>query len=349
MAKRKELILFLFPLVFLASCSTTGYLFKAAKYELLILSREKKIDRILADPDVSPDLKKKLRLVLDVRRFGREEIGLTPGRSYTYYADVDVKDAAYVLTAVKSLSWEVKRFWFPIVGSVPYLGFPSLNDARRYAAKLQRSGYDVSIGRATAFSTLGYLPDPVTPVMLRNPPLLLAELLLHEMTHATVYFAGETPFDETLAVMVENLAGMEFVRYRWGEESPEFEMAEKKWHDALLFSRFLDRLKGELDALYSSPGTTGEKLEKKEELYARYEEIFRKLNFETGYFTGVSFLPPNNARVLGWYIYYGRLNELYGIYGSDGKELKAFLSFLKKKPDGVSPWNWIKEWKNYPG
>ncbi len=348
MARRKKLILIPF-IVFLSSCSSTLYLAKAAKYEILLLSREKKIEKILSDPSASPELKKKLRFVLEVRKFGKEKLGLTPGKSYTYYADIHIKTAAYVLTAVKSLSWEVKTFWFPIVGRVPYLGFPNLDDAKKYAEKLKKEGYDVSIGEATAFSTLGYLPDPVTPLMLKSPPLLLAELLLHEMTHATVYFSGETPFDENLAVMVENLGGIEFAENKWGRESDQYKYAVDKWNDTILFSDFLKNVRVKLDALFKSDIPENKKLQEKGKLLKKFQQKFDKLPFKSDYFKGFNLLPPNNARLLGWLIYYEGISELYSAFNVGKGNLKDFLRFLKRKPGKISPWEWIKRWKSFHG
>ncbi len=349
MAKRKLLILFALVILF-SGCNSFEYLFKAARYELLILTKEEKIENILKSQKIPLQLKEKLQLVLKVREFGREKYGLTPGKSYLYYAPVKIESAAYVLTAVKSTSWEIKTWWFPIVGRVPYLGFPSLKDAEEYARNLSKKGYDTSVREATAFSTLGYLPDPVTPLMLEYSPPILAEIILHEMTHATLYFAGHTMFDEHIAVLVENLAGLEFAKEKWGENSSEFTILKNKWMDTLLFSRFLSKAKKKLDSVYSSPIPKMDKLKKRASLLARMQSEFKKIPWKSNLFERFKLIPPNNAKFLQEWIYYGKIKILYNDFISGRKNLKGFLKFLGKKPSSIDPWNWAKEWaKNFPG
>ncbi len=339
-------IITFFP-VFLTSCSNLLYLVKGAKYEILLLSHEKKISELIQRGDLPGDLREKLSLVLEVKRFAQQQ-GLTPGRSYEYYSDVKLRSAAYVLTAVKSLSWDVKTWWFPIVGRIPYLGFPSLKDAESYAEKLQDEGYDTDIGEATAFSTLGFLPDPVTPVMLERPAPLLAELILHESTHATIYFSGETQFDEHIAVYVENIGGIRFARIRWGPDSDEYKFLKNKWSDTLLFSSFLDEVKKGLDSTFAEKVDPSSKLEERKSFLEKKQNEFEKIAFKTDLFSSFSLLPPNNARLLQYLIYYQRISSMWKAL-NHSTNIKKIIDFFKKKPSGMDPWKWMEEWKNFPG
>ena len=47
------------------------------------------------------------------------------------------------------------------------------------------------IGKAEAYSTLGWFQDPLTANMLDGSVVDLVETILHEMTHTTLYIKGE--------------------------------------------------------------------------------------------------------------------------------------------------------------
>ena len=60
-----------------------------------------------------------------------------------------------------------------------------------------------------AYSTLGWLNDPVTAPMLREGRARLIEVVLHELVHATVYVPDEPDWNEGLATFFgQEAAGM---------------------------------------------------------------------------------------------------------------------------------------------
>ena len=65
--------------------------------------------------------------------------------------------------------------------------------------RLKKKGYDVFIGGVEAYSTLGYLADPVLNTFLHRSDAELAELIFHELTHAKVFIPGDTDFNEAFA------------------------------------------------------------------------------------------------------------------------------------------------------
>ena len=58
----------------------------------------------------------------------------------------------YVVQAAKHDEFVLKTWWFPFVGSVPYLGYFDENDRNGYARELQDEGYEVYEGAVLAFS-----------------------------------------------------------------------------------------------------------------------------------------------------------------------------------------------------
>jgi predicted aminopeptidase len=55
------------------------------------------------------------------------------------------------------------------------------------------------MGGVEAYSTLGYLADPVLNTFLHRSDADLAELIFHELTHAKVFIPGDTDFNEAFA------------------------------------------------------------------------------------------------------------------------------------------------------
>ncbi|HYL25902.1 MAG TPA: aminopeptidase, partial [Burkholderiales bacterium] len=84
-----------------------------------------------------------------------------------------------------------------------YRGFFAEQEARRYAEKLRKEGYDVYVGGVPAYSTLGWFDDPLLSTFIRYPEAQLARLVFHELAHQLVYARNDTTFNESFAVTVE--------------------------------------------------------------------------------------------------------------------------------------------------
>lgn len=117
-------------------------------------------------------------------------------------------------------------WWFPLVGRLPYKGFFDQARAEAEAARLLESGrYDVCVSGVTAYSTLGWLDDPVTQPMLRRGAASLVETLFHELVHATAFVSGEADFNEGVAQFIGQQAAIEFFERelpsipRWGTQA----------------------------------------------------------------------------------------------------------------------------------
>ena len=90
-----------------------------------------------------------------------------------------------------------------MAGCVNYRGYFSEDDARAEAARLAAEGDDVHVGGVPAYSTLGWLDDPVLSSFVRWRETDLARIMFHELAHQVVYVKDDTSFNESFAVAVE--------------------------------------------------------------------------------------------------------------------------------------------------
>lgn len=202
--------------LFVVGCAAPGYLVQAAEGQLDLLCRARPIQRAIDDPGTPERVRVLLKEVPSIKQFGIG-YGMTPTSSYETYVALDRSRVVWVTSASEPLSFRGRRWRFPIVGSVPYLGWFSGEDAERFAEGLREEGLDVDVRGAGAYSTLGWFSDPVLSTMLPKGPSAfggLVDVVLHESVHATVYVPGQSTFNESLAEYVSDGLTEEYLRSR---------------------------------------------------------------------------------------------------------------------------------------
>lgn len=273
-----------------SGCFTASYLGQAARGQLALLSAARPLDRAVSDPSTSDAVRRLLVEVPRIKAFGQHK-GLSPTRNYDRYADLRRPAAVWVVQACAPLSFDVRRWTFLGVGSVPYLGFFDPREAEAYATQLARDErLDVVVRTASAYSTLGVLRDPVLSTMIPDGAEAageLANVVLHESVHATLYLPSQSSFNESLASFVADRLTSEYLERTRGGGSGEavaWARAQQR-HQARV--RRLRRAYQDLDAVYRSPAGQEEKRAHKARLL---EALTRELALPK---------PPNNASLAG--------------------------------------------------
>lgn len=186
-------------------CETVSYYGQAIGGQLKLLAAARPVESWLADPATPPELRRQLELAQRIRAFASRELGLPDNGSYTTYADLGRRFAVWNVFAAGEFSVEPKTECFPFTGCVAYRGFFSERDARRHAERLRAEGYDVYLGGVLAYSTLGWFDDPLLSTFIRYPDAQVARLVFHELAHQVVYAKDDTTFNESFAVVVEEV------------------------------------------------------------------------------------------------------------------------------------------------
>jgi len=190
-------------LLLMAGCQSLSYYTQAIGGHLRLMANARPIDDWLADPATDAQLRQRLETARRIRAFATRELGLPDNGSYLAYADLNRAAVVWNVFAAPALAVEPKAECFPFTGCVSYRGFYSEAEARRQADKLRADGYDVYVGGVPAYSTLGWFDDPLLSTFIRYPDAQLARLLFHELSHQLVYAKGDTTFNESFAVTVE--------------------------------------------------------------------------------------------------------------------------------------------------
>jgi len=192
------------------------YGLKMGKGQLHIVMNARPVQECLNDKDFPDSLKSKLILINEIRRYAIDSLSLKDSPNYTCVYDQHDKPAIWVVTACEPYSLHPKQWKFPIVGTVPYKGFFNKEEALNEQLKLNAEGYDTKLGSTNGWSTLGWFKDPILSNMLYQSPGNLAELIIHELTHSTIFIKNNVQHNENLANFVGETGAKKFLAYRFG-------------------------------------------------------------------------------------------------------------------------------------
>jgi len=312
------------------ACSPT-YVLRAGWAEWQLLRARRPIAAALHDRSLDSVTRAKLALVLDARAFADSALGLRVGRAYTSVAFLRRDTLALVLSAVRKDRFEPYRWWFPIVGRVPYKGFFRRLDAERAAAALERRGYDTYLRPTVAFSTLGWLPDPLPSPLLRADSVALVATIVHETFHNTLFLPGQVGFNESAAELVGAQGAIAFFCGR-APDSPRCDEARLAWWDQIRFGAFHEALVEELRRLYDrSDLDRSAKLRRREEVFAAARARFRNAVqpcLRVARYEGFLRGPLNNATVLARALYHERLPLLEAWWRRQSGDARAKIAAL---------------------
>jgi predicted aminopeptidase len=338
-------------LVLAAALASTGcwsleYLAQQGAGELRLLHARRKIVDVLADPAVPQHTKERLMLAVAARDFGVTQLGLRGGDAYTRYLETDGQPVAWNVSAAPKDRLAPYLHRFPITGAVPYLGYFREADARREEARLKALGFDTCVRGVAGYSTLGITSDPIYSSMLEGDEARVVEVTLHEMLHGTLYLAGESEWNESLATFV-GLRGAALFFSQRSNSSATRVLDEARRRDARseAFSRFLEPILKELEALYASPISRDEKLRRREVIFARARADYLVAFPPKPGAPPAAFVaqPLNNAILIGFAVYHRSTPEHERLFKKVGYDLRAFIRLYRRAvEDEPRPREWLR-------
>ena len=353
---RKYTRLTIFCLIFfLSSCGAEelNYLLSQAPGQLALLANRVPIEQVLKRNDLEPWVREKLELALSVKEYAEKDLELAHNKSYTVYRQLDRDAVCYNLTATPKLSLKPLSWEFPVVGRVPYLGFFKPKDALKKKGELETKGYDVYVRRVGAYSMLGIVADPLYTPMLKYDSWELANIIIHELTHGTIWAKGYPEFNENLALFIGNQGAIDFCIKKYGAGSKEVEFAIGSNQDDLLFQQYLTGLKKQLEEVYArSDLSEDEKLKIREGIFKETKTDFQENwipKMKTDYYSGWLKLELNNAVVASRLVYYHDLSLYQAVYEKSGSDLKKMIELMSQavkeaEKEKLNPEKYLQTW-----
>ncbi len=324
-------------------CFESRYLAGQALGQWRLLRARRRVADVLSDGAVDERTKARLRLAMEARTFAIEVLGLRGGDSYTRYLPTHGHAVAWNLTAAPKDQLRPMQWRFPIVGTVPYLGYFEERDARKMEARLRARDLDTYVRPVAGYSTIGITADPIYESMLDEGDARLVEVVLHEMLHGTMYLNGKSAWNESLASFVGVQGAALFFAARGGDGRAVLDEAERRKADERRFSEFLAPVQQALRELYAEPIPRAEKVRRRDEVFAAARARFAELYpGRRSIFTDAKRL--NNAVFASYGVYHDQSGEHEHLFKRVRGDLVRFIRLYKYAIESTSdPIGWLQQ------
>jgi predicted aminopeptidase len=312
--------------VLLASTSGGCYLAQSAAGELSLLSKRRPITSVVADPSTPPPRRAELAQVSSIRDYATRNLGLPDNGSYRSYADIGRAYVVWNVVAAPEFSVDAKEWCYPIVGCVAYRGYFKEDRARAFAAKWRARGFDVSVGGAAAYSTLGHFDDPILNTMVGWNDVELASIIFHELTHQWLYVPGDASFNEALATTVEEEGVRRWLLAQGRDDDLAKNLVQQRRE--LQVIGLLRSTRAELQVLYASGLAAPGMRERKRATFAAMRAAYAQLSAPWGphppFESWFEHDTMNNAHLASVATYYDCVPGFERELASVGGDLKLF-------------------------
>ena len=310
------------------------YLLRQAKGQLTVIAQTRDVTPLLQSSALSETQKYKIRLIQEVKLYAETRLGLKKTNNYSTYFDHGKQPVIWLLTACEPFSLKEKTWTFPMLGEVSYKGFFDYNLGLKEANELRVESFDVDLGRVSAWSTLGILSDPILSSMLDDSEGELAELIIHELTHATLYLPSSVDFNENFASFVGRKGAISFLEQKYGVQNDTLKSYLKNLEEEDTIKAFVLKHKQILAQFYN---TLDDKLTVVQKNRLKADELNKII-------TALHLLPLSNKLKLkmakrivvsknAFFMHYNRYDAQYEqlnqIFEQEGKLLPAFINSAK--------------------
>ncbi|HAA13900.1 MAG TPA: aminopeptidase [Cytophagales bacterium] len=308
-----------------------------AQGQFHILLNARPVAEVIADSTTSEHIRERLLLAEEIREYAMQNLGLAQSENYTTFFDQEGKDLMFVVAACEPFALEAKRWSFPIIGSFPYKGYFDSTKAQTEAEMWRQAGYDVRVRVAGGWSTLGYFKDPILSKMLDRSEGALAEVIIHELTHATIFVKDSVEFNENLATFIGERGAELFLAERYGENSPQLVSYTSGQENGRVFANHILRGAQRLDSLYQAWPENADSTYKAGKKRAMIEQIVNTIDTlsfqgEARYGAHLRRNLPNNAYFMSYLRYREQQSTFSEWYAEQYRgDLIALLNDMKER------------------
>jgi predicted aminopeptidase len=324
--------------------ATPGYVLHLAQGQMQVLLDSQPIQQVRAQT-TDPARLAQLDWVDSVRAYAGE-IGLRGAHTnYSRFYDTGAHPISYNVSASPVDELSPFQWKFPFLGALPYKGYFDRQRAVDEAQRLTELGYDALARPVAAYSTLGYLPDPLLSSMLDDGEARLADLLLHELTHVTIFADGQVDYNESTASFVGRQGALDMMRRRYGANAAQVDSIRIRREDSTNFTEFIGTLLDQLDSLYAQDLKRDEILTSRDQLLRAAQERYRQHPQLAGsrYDGFLRWERVNNARLLSYRRYNRDLHLFTAVHDAQRADLKASLPIFAHCAEQTDPWDCLEQ------
>lgn len=314
----------------LSGCADLSYYMHSINGHLSIINSARDIDDLLADGKTDPELAERLRVVGRIRQFAVEQLQLPESGSYTIYADLKRSYALKNLFAAPEFSVKAHHWCYPIIGCAGYRGYFDEDRLQKTLSFLKQQGFDTYVSNVSAYSTLGWFDDPVLNTFINWPDYRLAGMIFHELSHQQLYIDGDTEFNESFAVAVQQ-AGIKKWLHINGHASKAARY-QQQLDNRVQVIELIKKSQLQLKHLYSQPVDESAMRQSKKDIIHKlktdYDDLSSQFTIEDGFrrwFEG----PINNARLVSISTYYDLVPAFLQLLKSHDGNFQAFFQHVE--------------------
>ncbi len=296
------------------------------------------VTEVLQNPAYPDSIKQKILLVQQIKKFAEDSLGLKKTNNYSTFFDLKAKPILWITTACPVFSLAPYQWQYPFFGNASYKGFFDIEDAKKEAQTLKNKGLNVKISEVEGWSTLGILPDPILSTMLNRSEGELANLIIHELTHSTLYLKNQVELNENFATFIGYQGARKYLQVKFGKNSKQLIEYENVYADRELFIRQLFKGASQLDSLYKSFNS---KQSISERCALKYKQIyqilqsFSSINFHNKKrFSRLSRITklPNNTFFSDYRVYHQRQDNFTSLFQKQFNEnIPKFIHYIKEQ------------------
>ncbi len=313
-----------------------------------IVLRSVRIDDALTGDTIADDIRAKLELIREVRDYAHGTMRLDPGQGFRLFYDNTDGTRTYNVSASYKDRLEPVTWTFPIVGTLPYLGFFDRDRAEHHAETLREDGYDVFMYEVDAYSTLNFLPNPVQATMLERGEISIVDTVIHEILHSTIWRTNDTTFNESLATFFGRSGTVDFYLDRSPDHPEMAQAATERFEDVDLYNAFIIELHLELEMFFSSDASSEGKIAGRAEIVqaarARFATQVQPLMHTPEAYDWVADLPVNNAWMLANYRYNFDLDLFARVHDANDRDWPRSIDVFATAADSSDPKRYLRNW-----
>lgn len=294
------------------------------------------LEEFLENDSTTQEQKEKIQVILEAKEFAFTELGIHFSENYSTIFDQKGKPSMYVVTACQPFAFAPRMWSFPVVGKFPYKGYFNRDKAvEEYRRVRDEEMLDAGLRTAGGWSTLGWFKDPVLSNMLNRSEGDLAALIIHELTHGTLFVKDSVTFNENLATFIGDKGAILFMEKKYGKGAPEVIDFVDQMEDELAFKKYMLMAAKNLEELYQGFNDEPDslKLVLKQQRIECIKENYDTLSFKSDLYRGYfEKFTPNNTFFMSMLRYNSQQDELEAQLTTDyNGDLKSYLEFLKTK------------------